>query len=859
MAYEVALEDLRRWIRLDPKDLSAPKMPIDFVGQERAQSALALALSSQESKFHALVVAENLPLEMVAAYVRSQIETRKAEKGEQFDLHDYCYVYNFNDPAKPALLTFPARQGKAFKRQVQEIRESLRAKIPTATEALRLSRLNLWRKHMQKAVMEAELVYENIKQRVLLPTLQGTKLDVRLFQNFDEEAKKVNFGLNVCVISQVPKAANYDTEENEEKPIFEHEAITQFIAQLPEEERKRHEAALKRLQSDIQIAARELQAVYNRYTQLYNQEEAKLLNSTYTEIINKIVFKVMEPYSANSGAINFLVGLHKYVGNAIDLFTPQYAQTGATPWMPAQTVEIPFEDVRERMNQEKGFDPLLPFEVNLFVDNSATEAPPIVLEDSPTYTGLFGVVEKSLILGKKAQTHTDHTKIKAGAMHRANGGFLLLNLTDIVETKLYVFLALKRTLRENKLKIQDAPEETGLSVDASPLFPEPANMELKIIAVVKPELYFQLWHAGFTSDLMASFKITAMLDDTVEITDQTAGSYAAWMENYATGKGFPPLTVGAAEEILQHLCRLARDNTRLAADAEKIKTVIQEAYFYAKETDGISITSENVRKAIAEKRKRSDLLEEHALAAIEDGEILIATDGEKVGQINGLSVLSADDYAFGLPIRVTVSTYRGAKGLINIQKEAGLSGPTTTMGLGILQGYFYERYGQERMLGFEGRVVFEQAYGKMDGPSATTAQLFALLSSLSGKPIKQSLAITGTVDQKGNIGAIGGANEKIEGFFRVCEARGLTGKQGVIIPKSNIRELMLDPEIVKAVTAGMFTIYAIETVAEGIELLTGQSLKDIDKLVRERLKAKDKPNRIKFSLKNILRTLKSRF
>lgn len=414
---------------------------------------------------------------------------------------------------------------------------------------------------------------------------------------------------------------------------------------------------------------------------------------------------------------------------------------------------------------------------------------------------------------------------------------VIIDLTDIMVTKEPVYLGLKRILAENQTRIRDPNDEYGVSSGIKTLYPEPFPLGLKIITILHPSIYYHLWRDIFNKNLVKSFEMKAEFGDTVESTPDNIKSYASWMKKYAKTKGFLSLEPKAKAKIIEFLLREAESQNRLLWNVEKVKALIKEAQSYAKEDSQKIIKESDVLKAISEKIYRSSLFEEKVRELIREDVILIETKGERIGQINALTVYALGDYEFGIPSRATATTYiADQEGLVDISRESKLSGKTHTKGVETLKGFLKQRYGQDKNLCCGGRITFEQEYEKTDGASASAAELCAIISSLAEIPIKQNLAITGTIDQIGKIGAIGGVNQKIEGFYEVCKNKRLEGNQGVIIPNTNAKDLMLDEEVVEAVRVGEFHIYAVEKFEEAIEILTGKPVEEIDKLVNKKLK-----------------------
>jgi len=466
--------------------------------------------------------------------------------------------------------------------------------------------------------------------------------------------------------------------------------------------------------------------------------------------------------------------------------------------------------------------PFRKYEVNVIVDNSELKGAPVVMEINPTYSNLFGLMEKEARFGALI---TDFTMIRGGSLHRANGGYLVLSVEELLRSP-FSWDSLKRAIRSREIAVEEAGERLGF-VTTKSLRPEPIPLDAKILLIGQPNLYYLL-HT-MDEDFSELFKVKADFDTRMARTDENVRDYAAFVCTLCCEEKLKHLDASALAKIIEHSSRLAEDQEKLSARFGEISDIIREANFYAAQEDAAYVTAVHLQKAIEEKFYRSNLVQERINEMIERGTIMIDVAGDEMGQVNGLSVFSLGDIAFGQPSRITASTGMGRAGIIDIEREAKLGGPIHTKGVMILSGYLVEKYAQDKPISLSAHLVFEQSYSEIEGDSASSTELYALLSSLSGLPIKQGIAVTGSVNQKGEVQAIGGVNEKIEGFFETCKARGLTGEtssssvetQGVLIPASNVQHLMLKEEVVEAVREGKFHIWPVEAVDEGIEILTG--------------------------------------
>jgi lon-related putative ATP-dependent protease len=454
------------------------------------------------------------------------------------------------------------------------------------------------------------------------------------------------------------------------------------------------------------------------------------------------------------------------------------------------------------------------YRVNCMVDNSACVGAPVVFEHSPTYYNLFGRVDYRARIGTLI---TDHTMIKAGAFHSANGGYLVVQARDLLLSPLS-WDTLKRTLRSGEVRIENIGEQYS-ALPSDSLRPQPVPVNAKVIMVGAPDVLRTL--QSMDEDFRRYFKITADFDTVMERTPENLSKYVSFIASRVRGEGLRHFDREAVATIVHHSSRLVEDQGKLTTQFMLISDIITEADYWANKADSPTIRADHVYKAIEQRKYRASLVEEKLQEFIANGTVHIATEGSVVGQINGLAVYSMGDYAFGRPNRITATVSLGRGQLVNIEREVQLSGKIHSKGFMILNGYLQGKYGHDKPLSMSASIGFEQSYGEVDGDSASSTELYTLISALSGLPIKQGVAVTGSVDQVGDVQAIGGAIYKIEGFYQVCKAKGLTGDQGVMIPRDNIRNLVLNDELVDAVSQGKFHIYAVSTIDEGMEVLTG--------------------------------------
>uniref|UniRef100_A0A7C4XKJ1 endopeptidase La n=1 Tax=candidate division WOR-3 bacterium TaxID=2052148 RepID=A0A7C4XKJ1_UNCW3 len=454
------------------------------------------------------------------------------------------------------------------------------------------------------------------------------------------------------------------------------------------------------------------------------------------------------------------------------------------------------------------------FEVNLLVDNSDTKTVPIIFETSPTFKNLFGTIER-YPMGPGVST-SDFLNIKAGSFLRANGGYLVLNAFDVL-IEPWVWQTLKRALRNGVVDIQVFDPFYIFSTSA--LKPEPISVDVKVVMIGNEWLYYLLFYGD--EDFKTIFKVKADFDTEMVKDIKNINEYASFVKSICQSDGLLPFSKEAIADIIEYGVRLAGRKDKISTRFHLIADIIRESDYWARQAKKNEVSPEDVQKAIAGWRKRINMYEDKIQELIQKDILMIQTKGKAIGQVNGLSVYQLGDYAFGRPTKITARTSIGRMGIINIEREANLAGRTFNKGVLILSGFLRSRYAQEIPLSMDATIGFEQSYSEVDGDSASSAEVYAILSALAGVPLKQEIAVTGSVNQNGEIQPIGGVNEKIEGFYEVCKAKGLTGNQGVIIPRANVNDLMLKPEVVEAVKAGKFHIYAIKTIDEGIEILTG--------------------------------------
>ncbi len=672
---------------------------------------------------------------------------------------DWCYVNNFSNEYEPKALKLPSGKGKEFQGDMKSLVENAKGALPKAFES---------EDYAKKRDATISALEEQRKQ---------------LIDQLNTEAQKAGFVIQSTRIGLllIPVIKG--------KPISDQELMT-----LSPKVRQDLEAKRGSLESELRNAMRQFVDMDRKI----HQELEKLNKDVALYAIGNLVTDLAEKYKDFSDVASYL----KEVQNDILDHLSQFVKG------PEETPQVPFPVpwVRE--------SPFRKYEVNVVVDNSKTKGAPVIIGLNPTYQNLFGRVEKEAQFGALV---TDFTMIRGGFLHRANGGYLILPVEELFRNP-FSYDGLKRALRNERIFIEEAEEALGFITTKS-LKPEPIPLDVKVVLIGDPYVYQQLYVLDM--EFSQLFKVKADFDTTMDRTDENTEQYAGFVCALCQKENLKHLDGSGLAKVIEHSSRLAEDQQKLSTMFAEVADIIREANFYAAEEKSEFVTGVHVKKAIEEKVYRSKLIQEKIQEMIQRGILLIDTDSESVGQVNGLSVIGLGDFEFGTPSRVTVSVGLGREGVVDIEREAKMGGPIHTKGVLILSGYLNSKYAQDKPLSLAARLVFEQNYEGVEGDSASSTELYAILSALSGLPIKQNLAVTGSLDQKGEVQAIGGVNEKIEGFFEVCKIKGFTGKQGVMIPESNVQNLMLKEEIVEAAKEGKFHIYPVKTIDEGIEILTG--------------------------------------
>ncbi len=734
------------------------------LGQERALSAIKFGLDIKCHGYNLFVLGE--PGAGKRSTVTAVLEEKAAGAAAP---DDWMYLYNFADEERPMAVRLPAGEGEKFKAAIEKLVAAVIADVPKAFGEESYAR------------DKAELLREGQERRNAA------------FEELEKLAKSHSF-----LLQRTPEGITMLYAHGDE-PLDPDE-----FPNLPEEEQERIKDSREVLQNSLHDTIIEVRRI-DRDT----REKVEALDHRVgLAAVGHEIEEVRSVYSGHESITGFLEAMKADILANLEKFRASEEDKPKLPF------PIPFDT---------GVDEVVKrYTVNLLVNNKDSSAAPVVFESNPSYHNLIGRIEHRAQYGAFL---TDYTMIKAGAFHRANGGYLVLDAREVMLSP-FAYEALKRVLKDQEIRMEEVGEQFRMIATVT-LKPEPIPTDIKVVLLGTPWLYHLL--QMYDEDFLKLFKVKGEFASETALTDESRMSYAYLIANQCSNEGLLPFGRDAVARVVEHGLRLSGHQGRLSTRFLEITDLAREANHWAGADSAASVSAEHVERALDHAVYRSDYIEEKLAEMIEDGSILIDTTGSEVGQINGLSVYDLGDYSFGKPSRVTARVFMGKEGLTNIERESDLGGPIHNKGVLILQGFFGARYAQRIPVSFAATICFEQSYGGVEGDSASSAELFALISAITEVPLRQDIAVTGSVNQLGAIQAIGGVNLKIEGFFKTCKARGLTGTQGVIIPASNVQNLMLDKEVVQAVKEGVFHVYPIAHVDEGIEILTGIEAGKADK------------------------------
>jgi lon-related putative ATP-dependent protease len=724
-----------------------------IVGQDRAIRAMQFGLGIKEKGFNIYV--SGSPGTGRTTAVRRYLEEEAVTKPVP---NDWCYVNNFDDPYHPHALSLPAGRAIELQKGMENLTKQAFQDVRNVFETEEYAKHK--EETLNKFQQRKQEILETVNQMAITEgfTLQPSPMGVITVPTRNGKVMSEEDFL---------KLSQKDKDQLVEKQQKVQNALETSIRQT------------RSLDKDAQDAVDKLDREVATYTLRNWMEDMK------------------EKFQNLPDVLAFLDAVLADLLDQVELFKADGQEESPIPGLPTPP---------------KGL-PLKKYAVNILVDNSKLKGAPVIVETNPTHDNLFGRIEQEARFGALV---TDFTLVRSGSLHRANGGFLVLPVEDVLRSP-FAWEDLAHALANARIVIEDATEKYGFSTKS--LKPEPVPLNIKVILIGRPDI-FQLL-LSYEVHFNELFKVKAEFDTSMARDSDHTREYAGFATMLCNTENLKHLDGSGLARLVEHGSRLAEDQEKLSTRFGEISDVIREASYYAGLDGSELIKADHIRKTIEERYYRSNLIQERLQEMITRGVIKIDIKGKVVGQINGLSVLGLGDITFGQPNRITVSLSLGREGVVNIEREAKLSGPIHTKGVLILSGFLAGRYAQDKPLSLSARLVFEQSYGGIEGDSASSTELYAILSALSGLPVNQAIAVTGSVNQNGEVQAIGGVNEKIEGYFEVCQAAGLTGNQGVVIPESNVSNLMLKETVVDAIRQGKFHIWPVRTIDEGIEVLTG--------------------------------------
>ena len=733
----------------------------DILGQDRAYEAVRFGIGMRSDGHNVFVMGPS----GTGKYTTVRRLVGESAAQEQTP-SDWCYVNNFQVRHKPIAIELPAGKGHVLRRDMQQLVENLKTGIPAVFES-------------DEYRNQHEMIEQEFKER-----------REHLFEGVQKKASD----LGVAMV-RTPMGLAL-------APIKDDEVVSpDEFQKLPHEEREKFEQNIEGLQRELQDNIHELPK--------WDKERRDKLRDFTRQVtmiaVGHQMAALRESYKDFGNVVRYLDEVESDVIDNVTLFLPMPEGGGGAPRLALGGPPMPSPEFMFRR-----------YDVNVLVDNGPDNGgggAPVIYEDHPTQPNLVGRAEH---LAEMGALLTDFTLLRAGALHGANGGYLILDARKLLMQP-YAYEELKRILSAREIRIE--PPAQGLGFSTVSLQPQPIPLDVKVILLGERRIYYLLCMQDPEFDEL--FKVAADFEDNIERDQDNTSQYVSLIGTLARREKLRPLDRPAVARVIEHSARLASDSEKLTARVGLIEDLLREADYLASKTKRQTIAREDIEEAIRGQIWRADRIRDRGLESISRGVILIDTEGEQVGQINGLAVMSLGNTSFGRPTRITARVRMGRGEVVDIERESELGGPTHSKGVLILSNFLGARYAVDKPLSLSASLVFEQSYGGVDGDSASSTELYAILSALSGVPIKQGFAVTGSVNQLGRVQAIGGVNEKIEGFFDVCKERGLTGKQGVLIPAANVKHLMLREDVVEAAAAGRFAIYSVEMIDQGIEILTG--------------------------------------
>ena len=772
--WELSKKDMEVDVRFEDFDFETTK-DIEklngIIGQVRAVEALDFGIHIQNDGYNIYVSGESGTGRK--SYSLSLIE--KVAKNKKVH-RDYVYVFNFLKPDEPIALSFQPGEGKTFKKDMEFFINRIIKETPKSFSG-----------------SEYESRYQDIVMK--FEQLSGAYLAELNLVAQDKGIKFVPSPKGLMSFPIKEDGTNYQEEE--------------YNALEPEK--------IEEIQENSKSLAKDFNEYMNKMKELdlkISDKIAHLERQVVDKIVSYYISDMKEKHEDNKKVVTYLDDLQQDIISHTGFFKGKDKEDASNPLAIFRR-----EDPKQFISR---------YDVNLFIDNTDTETAPVVLERNPSYYNIIGFAEYR---NENGMYTTDFMSIKPGALHKANGGFLVINAKDMLQNPL-AWEGLKRSIKTKKIMIEN-PFKQSLALMTTGLKPEPIDLDIKVVLIGDMYIYSLLYY--YDDDFRELFRIMADFDIEIEKNDENEIKFAKFIADFCEVKKLKHFERDAVIETLKYSIKLASEKNKISARFNKITEIIYESNALSDENQDF-IKVKDVQKAIQKKRIRNSKIEDRMNEMYRDGSYLIDVDGKKVGQINGLAVMQVGESVFGKPSRITASSYKGRYGILNIEREVAHSGSIHDKGVLILNGYIGNRYAKEDIPAMTTSITFEQNYSGIDGDSASSTELYVIISSIAGIPINQGIAVTGSMSQKGEIQPIGGVNEKIEGYYDVCRIKGLTGKQGVIIPIQNVKNLMLRDDIIKSVEEGQFHIYAISNVEEGLQILTGLTIAKIDEKVKAAFK-----------------------
>jgi lon-related putative ATP-dependent protease len=733
----------------------------ETIGQERALHALDFGLSLESTGFNIFILGEHGTGKMTT--VRSFLSQKAMNEPVP---QDWGYVYNFKDSDVSVAISLDPGSAVIFQKDMEELIKILKAEIPKVFESKE---------------------YEKQKNKIIE---EPQKQQKDIFSSLEEEAQQKGFSVRKTVsgliIIPVKKTGEPLTEDEYEL--------------LDENTRKKIDEIGKTLQEKLNDVVR----IARESEKMVKESIGRLEKEAALSSVGHLIDELKNKYKDHEKITAYLEDVKEDILEHLDDFKAQEEQAPPLPFMKLPKTEPIFTR----------------YTVNVLVNNKDCKGAPCIFESNPTYFNLFGRIEHKFQYGIAL---TDFSMIKAGSLHKANGGYIVINALDLLRN-IFAYDSLKRAIRNKEIKIEDVWEQYRL-ISTTTLKPEAMPLDVKVILVGNPYLYYLLYNLD--EEYRELFKVKADFDSRMVRTEGNINKYASFVTTLCREEKLLPFDRAGVAKVVEFGSRLAEHQNKLSSRFSDIADILREASYWASKSNSNIVSDGHVQKAMDERIFRTNRIEEHLREMILEGTIIVDTKGEKVGQINGLAVLDLGDYSFGKPSRITAKTYAGKAGVVNIERETKMSGKIHEKAILIITNYLGSRYAAKKPISLSASITFEQLYDTVEGDSASCAELYALLSSISGVPLKQSIAITGSMDQNGEVQPVGGINEKIEGFFDLCRLTGFNGTQGVIMPTRNIKNLMLKKDVVEAVKEEKFFIYPIQRVDEGIEIITGMQVGEL--------------------------------